>query len=317
MEGKVAAPAVALVLALVLLLPFHIDAGPYAGAYRLDANGAVNWYFATTALLRLRRLPLTVTRAYLDAYLAHLDPSGGIADALPQPNGIYAPMAPDSEDAYAATFLSLASRYLAVSHDLVWWHERVATLQAMAYAKLLTQFKDDGLIRASGTDATGYLMDNVEDYAGLRAFAGALRATHTGDDAYVASFVAPLGAAIHRLYDERDHAFRWSDNDPMGPFVPYPACVAQLYPQLYDVRSGHARADAHRWAAARATVARCRFAFATAPHEALLYALYIAHLPRPTREEAAFLAAARHAVVPRDLVTISLHDALLEMPRSS
>ena len=76
-----------LLLVLALLAPFRLDAGPYAGAYRVAPGGAVNWYFATTALLRLPHLPLAETRDYLDAYLAHLDPNGGIADVLPMPTG--------------------------------------------------------------------------------------------------------------------------------------------------------------------------------------------------------------------------------------
>jgi len=302
---------VLLLLVIALLAPFRIDAGPYAGAFRLAPGGAVNWYFATTSLLRLRRLPLPETRAYLNAYLAHVDPQGGIADVLPMQTGIYAPIAPDSEDAYAATFLSLAARYRLEAHDNAWWQASVATLSAIAYAKLLTQFKRDGLIRASRTDATGYLMDNVEDYAGLRAFASALKETHAADAHYVSAFVAPLGNAIHGLYDESAQAFRWSDSDPLGPLVPYPACVAQLFPQLYSVTTGHLGRDLDHWAGARQTAARCHFSLDTGPHEALLYASFISILVAPSRSEQAFMARIRaRAPVHGDLVTVSLLDAL-------
>jgi len=301
---------VSVLLAVILALPFRIDAGPYTGAYRLDRSGAVNWYFATTALLRLPRLPLPETRAYLDAYLAHLDPNGGIADALPMPTGIFAPIAPDSEDAYAGTLLSLAARYREESHDDVWWRESVGTLEAVAYSKLLVRIKPDGLVRASATDATGYLMDNVEDYAGLRAFAAALRATHGRDAEYVHEFVAPLGTAIDHLYDERAHAYRWSDSDPLGAMVPYPACAAQVYTQLFDVRSGDRALDRRHRAGARAAAAGCHFSPATSPHEALLYALYIATLPDASRGERAFEREASSARYPSDLITISLLDAL-------
>ena len=300
-----------LLLLITLLAPFRIDAGPYAGAFRLAPTGAVNWYFATTSLLRLRQLPLPETRAYLNAYLAHLDPLEGIADALPMPTGIYAPIAPDSEDAYAATILSLAARYRLESHDNAWWRANVATLSAIAYAKLLTQFKSNGLIRASKTNATGYLMDNVEDYAGLRAFASALTETHAADARYVSAFVAPLGNAIHGLYDESAQAFRWSDSDPIGPLVPYPACAAQLYPQLYSVTTGDLSRDLDHWAGARRTAERCHFSLAADPHEALLYAMYIKALPQPSHSEQAFIAYVRaHAPTRGDLITMSLLDAL-------
>jgi hypothetical protein len=261
--------------------------------------------------LRLRRLPLPETRAYLNAYLAHVDPLGGIADVLPQPTGVYAPIAPDSEDAYAATFLSLASRYLIESRDNAWWQASAPTLSAIAYAKLLTQFKPNGLIRASKTDDTGYLMDNVEDYAGLRAFASALTETHAPDARYVTAFVAPLGNAIHGLYDKSAQAFRWSDSDPIGPLVPYPACAAQLYPQLYSVTTGHLGRDLDHWAGARQTVARCHFSLDTDPHEALLYAIFIRALSEPSYSERTFVThVLAHPPKRGDLVTRSLLDAL-------
>ena len=304
-------PVVPFLIVALLLTPFRIDAGPYAGAFRLAPEGAVNWYFDTTALLRMRRLPLAETRAYLNAYLAHLDPEGGIADVLPMPTGIYAPIAPDSDDAYAGTILALAARYRLEAHDNAWWQASVTTLSSIAYAKLLTQFKPNGLIRASKTDDTGYLMDNVEDYDGLRAFASALTLTHAADAAYVRGFVAPLGNAIEELYDESAHAFRWSDSDPLGPLVPYPACEAQLFPQLFSVTTGHLGRDLDHWAGARQTAARCHFSLDTGPHEALLYALYISGLAAPSSSERAFVTQVRaHAPVGGDLVTIALLDAL-------
>jgi hypothetical protein len=301
-----------LLLALALLMPFRVVAGPYAGAYLLAPGGAVNWYFATTSLLHLRRLPLAQTRAYLDAYLAHLDPNEGIADVLPQPSGIYAPVAPDSEDAYAATFVSLAVRYHDESHDGAWWRRNAATLSAIVYAKLLTQVKADGLIRASHTDPTGYLMDNVEDYAGLRSLARSLAETHASDAAYIGSFVAPLGIAIQHLYSDQAHAYKWSDNDPIGPLVPYPACTAQVFPQLYAVDSDDRASDVRHFAGARATAARCHLDVATAPHEALLYALYIEHLAAPSSSERTFVARARAYTAKHsdDIVTLALLDAL-------
>jgi hypothetical protein len=300
-----------LFLVVALLAPFRLDAGPYSGAYRVTPDGAVNWYFATTALLRLRKLPLPATRAYLDAYLAHLDPYEGIADALPMPSGIYAPIAPDSEDAYAATILSLASRYRRESHDDAWWKRTAATWSDIAYAKLLTQFKPDGLIRASRTDATGYLMDNVEDYAGLRDFEQILTQTHASNAAYVGAFIAPLGSAIAGLYDDSAHAFRWSDSDPLGPLVPYPACTAQLFPQLYDVRGSSHKADVRHFTGARETAAKCHLSLGADPHEALLYAIYISKMRVESRSERAFVERVReHAPASGDIITMTLLDAL-------
>ena len=300
-----------LLLVIALLAPFHVDAGPYAGAYRVASGGAVNWYFASTSLLRLRHLPLAETRAYLDTYLSHLDPNDGIADVLPQPSGVNAPVASDSEDAYAATALSLAARYRRESHDEAWWKRTVATWSDIAYAKLLTQVKPNGLIRASRTDGSGYLMDNVEDYAGLRDFAAALAETHAPDAPYIKEFVAPLGKAIHAMYDDAAHAFRWSDNDPMGPLVPYPACTAQLYPQLYAVAGSYRGSDVRHFAGARETAAKCRLSLETDQHESLLYALYISKIGVRSRSERDFAERLRRtAPAHGDIVTMSFLDAL-------
>ena len=300
-----------LALVLALLLPFRIDAGPYAGAYRLAPEGAVNWYFATTALLHVRTLPEPETREYLDAYLAHVDPNDGIADVLPMPSGIFTPIAPDSEDAYASTLLSLAVRYRNESHDGAWWRRNVGKLEDIAYAKLLTRIKPNGLIRASQTDPTGYLMDNAEDYDGLRAFGEALTAGNDPEARYVNAFVPPLGIAIHGLYRTALHAFLWSDNDPLGPLVAYPACTAQLFPQLDDVRGSNRLSDDAQFGGARMTAARCHLSPQAAPHESLLYALYISHLTNPSASENAFLATVRReSFAGADLVTIALRDAL-------
>jgi hypothetical protein len=300
----------AIVLALATIVSFFIPSGPAAGAFRLDDTGSVNWYFATTALLRVPRLPLAQTRAYLDAYLAHRNPDGSIDD-LTASNGTYVPTPPDSEDAYASTVLSLAARYCREAHDDRWWHAHLAQLEDLAYAELLTRFKPSGLIRVSGSNGTAYLMDNVEDYAGLRDFAAALAAHHDAQAGYVAAFVAPLGAAIHRLYDERARWYRWADVGPAGPLVPYPLCAAQLFPGFAHVSSGDPATDRRHAAGARETLARCRFSPQTSPDEALLYALTIRRLAAPSRHERLMLAGVRasHAF-PDDIETVSLELAL-------
>jgi hypothetical protein len=302
---------VGIVLALLLVLPFRIESGPYAGAYRYEAGGTINWYFATTALLRLPRVPLPETRAYLDAYLLHLKADDTIDDAEPTPAGAYVAIDPDSEDAYASTFLSLAVRYERDSGDRAWWQRNVSRFVEIAYRVLLTQVRPDGLIRAKRTIPVGYLMDNVEDYTGLRDLASELNDTHAPDAAYVQAFVAPLGVAVHRLYDERTGAFRWSDTGPSGKLDAYPSCAAQLFPLLAGVTSGDPVEDARHRRGARETMMRCRFSIRDEPNQALRYALFIESLPSPTRSERLFAQAVREVrQLPRTIETISLQAAL-------
>lgn len=300
-----------IVLALSLLSPFRLDAGPYEGAFRFAPGGAVNWYFSNVALLRLAHLPTGETRSYLDAYVAHLDPYYGIADVLPTAIGTYAPIAPDSEDAYAGTVLQLASRYALENDDLLWFKAHADTLKALAYAKILARFKDDGLVRASATDATGYLMDNVEDYDGLRSFTRVLDRIHDPQAAYFRQFVAPFGDAIQGMFDVRAGVYRWSDRDPDVPLTPYPGCAAQMYPQLGAVESRDPRGDRRRFSVARHALGRCHFSLRTDTHESLLYALYVAFQVSPSSSErAAVQAAGTYREENPDIVTVALHAAL-------
>jgi hypothetical protein len=305
-------PAAALVLALTMMLaPYRVTAGPYAGAFRYLPDGAINWYFANTALLRLPTLPPAPTRAYLDAYLNHVDPTGGIGDVIPNPLGEFAPVAPDSLDAYAATFLALASRYTVQTGDTHWFRAHADALKAIAYARLLTQLKPNGLIRANTTDATGYLMDNIEDWSGLRAFGAVLQKIHDPDAAYVGRFVRPLERAIAGLFSAADGRFFWSDSDPIGELAPYPVCAAQVFALAAQPSSGDRRVDASRFAAVRSALARCPFSLSAAPHETLQYALYLSHAAHLTSGERATLAAARAYDPPvPDLMTASLLAAL-------
>jgi len=294
-----------IMLSITLFDPFAIPSGPYAGALRYSAGGAVNWYFASTALLNAPSLPLAQTRSYLDAFIAHLDPYEGIADVLPTAIGTYAPIAPDSEDAYASTAISLAVRYYRETHDRGWFVQNVPALKQMAYAKLMQSVKPNGLIPASRTDATGYLMDNVENLVALRTFAAALR--EVGDRAanYVASFVDPLEAAIADLYDPRAGLYRWSDSDPIGPLQPYPACIAQTFPTLAGL-------NAHR-DTVRLRLRGCRFEISRDPHETLRYALFLQSFRNLSSRERLTLEHSRtYRAREPDIITISLQARLAQ-----
>jgi hypothetical protein len=77
------------------------------------------------------------------------------------------------------------------------------------------------------------------------------------------------------------------------------------------VTSGSPADDLRRYAGARRTAARCTFSFDTAPHEALLYAVFLAGLHDRMPAEQTFLHRARVTPPnPNDLVTASLRDEL-------
>lgn len=239
----------------------RIGSGPLAGAYLIAPAGRVNWYFSNLGLLPLvwqlsgSELDLHV-RTYLDLYLSRLEPDMSIRDVeLPSgPSGPLSLALSDSDDSYAATFLSLASRYLAASGDGAWWNARKARLFDVAYRNLAVSAKPSGLTRVfqaprSSTNSTGYLMDNCESYRGLRDFAAALRLRgDSADAAYYDSFAGAIGAAISRdLWVPAFSAFRASDSDA-GPTVRfYPGATCQAFPQAFGVAEAASRFD-QAWA---------------------------------------------------------------------
>ena len=84
--------------------------GPFAGGFRLQENdGRLNWYFCNLGLMTECKAQPAAVATYLNLYLKHVDPATGtIADVKDIATGTLQP--PDSDDSYAATFLSLASR---------------------------------------------------------------------------------------------------------------------------------------------------------------------------------------------------------------
>jgi hypothetical protein len=275
--------------ALARLQALEIKSGPYAGAFRLSARGGINWYFANIALANaLPAMPATVRR-YLDAYLAHFDAATGtIEDVAADDDGTLGPpQPPDSHDAYAATLVALAARYVSVTRDAGWWRAHRAAIKALAYQNILVQIKPDGLVRVyqagrqpAGVDpheaAIGYLIDNCEVYEGLRALATMLRAQGDADAPYYESFLAPLGKAIGALFDQTAGAWRPSDDVSGVETVFYPDCLAQIYPGLYGVSSGDAEVDRRRGALSYRFLQRCRIPREAAPSQRLAIAAYAA-----------------------------------------
>ncbi|MFN8195242.1 MAG: hypothetical protein U0R80_13280 [Nocardioidaceae bacterium] len=295
-----------------------------SGALLVAPYGALNWYFANLALAwSVPSLPLaqvrTVVLPHLEAYLRNLEPDLTIKDvAFPTYEGGVAPTSwerpardRDSDDSYAATLLTPATRALLRLHassrhrELArdWWSTHRATLTSIARTGLVEQIKADDLTATFRTDlpvpsfvpdrdtaSVGYLMDGCEVQRGLRDLAAFVRVMGSGGGGF-ADAADRVARGVHRLWDRHPGAYRPSDADLGFHDTPaaqrsafYPWVTAQVFPTLVDLPRERVRG-----AAAWAFVARHGSDWSTWPNHAR------PGLPDPYPWALVALAAARRA----------------------
>ena len=229
-----------------LLNELAVTSGPFAGSWRSAPNGPINWYFANIGLVFFVVDIPDQVRNYLDLYLKSLDPQGAIADVAAD---LSTRVAPDSNDAYASTFLSLAVAYVRSTRDSIWWNANLGSLKRIAYLNLQTQVKPNGLVRAfqsPNANGAGYLMDQCYVYSGLRDFGQYLLETNDPDATYYSGFAISLGIAIHSQFDAGANRWAWCDAPTPPGNSWYPNLTAQIYPHLCDVHSADAPGDYYR-----------------------------------------------------------------------
>ena len=244
---------------LTAVRALRLTSGPLAGAFTVAPLGVVNWYFGNLGLLPFAaRMPREV-RGWLDLQLAHYDLARGVImdvepdyTADPAAPGIKRLIPPDSNDAYAATLLSLAARYDAVAGDGAWWPAHAPSLKRIANAGIRALQKPTGLTRTfrdrtrPGADVA-YLMDNAEVWSGLTAFAARLGAHGDGDAAMYARAAGRVSAGIAGLFLPAEAAFLPSDADGGVGTSFYPDATAQIFAELHGVTGpglGQAQYDA-------------------------------------------------------------------------
>ncbi len=244
-------PAAAGIDVVAEIKALRIPTGPYAGGYEIAPNGRLNWYFTQLGLLPIVQFlsPAdleTYIRTYLDLYLRSLT-SAYTIDDIDLPFGrantaAFVKVPSDSDDSYAATFLSLAVRYVRASRNWTWWESNKARLKDIAYRNLALTAKTTGLTSVfqaprSQTNSIGYLMDNCEGYRGLRDFASLLRERGEVTDANYYDLLAAnaAGGIVARLYSTVKAAFLPSDaaTTPEASF--YPGTTCQVFPQAFGV----------------------------------------------------------------------------------
>ena len=124
----------------------RLTVGPYAGGFRLQENDArLNWYFANLGLLAACDERPDLVQPYLDLYLSKVDGrTGTIRDVADLETG--ALQRSDSDDSYAATFLSLATKYRGSPGGRRWWGRNRVKLKEIARLVLLDFQKPSGLV---------------------------------------------------------------------------------------------------------------------------------------------------------------------------
>lgn len=238
----------------------RIPTGPYAGGYEIAPNGLLNWYFINLGLLPIVQflsaadLDLLI-KGYLDLYLRSLTPIDTIDD-VNFPVGRVNPSSfvkvpSDSDDAYAATFVSLVVRYVRASQNWAWWEINKARIKSVAYRNLALTAKGTGLTSVfqaprSQTNSIGYLMDNCEGYRGLVDLASLLRDRGESVDANYFNLLASNAASGMRSqsFNVPGAAFTPSDAHPLPLANFYPGTTCQIYAQAFGVSELAAQFDA-------------------------------------------------------------------------
>ncbi len=222
-----------------------------------DANGIIAQtpervisipYFSNVAAIAMLGDPRghVPVQNYMNWYITHLnrpdkyDFTGTMYD-WKKVDGEWAPTYTyDSADSYAATFLSLALQYTSVTGDRTWAKDNLESL--LEIAGVLLKLQDtDGLIWAKPRYYVKFLMDNAENYRGLRDVAQLLRDMGQLDlatDFDTAAERVASGIEQHLwLPDRQVYAWalygRWWARAPSEKW--YPDTVSQIYPVIFGV----------------------------------------------------------------------------------
>lgn len=237
--------------AVAAIKALRVNVGPYAGGYEIAPNGRLNWYFTALGLLPIvQSLPPAdldkYIRTYLDLYIGHLTPERTISD-VNFPWGRADPYTctivdSDSDDSYAATFLSLATRYLRASGNVAWWNANKAVLLEVAYRNLAMTLKPNGMTSVfqsprGQTNSIGYLMDNCEVYRGLRDFGALLTdAGNSKEGTYYQALGSNVAAGLARQFKTTTSGFTPGDAFSVTERAFYPGATCQVFPQAFGVQ---------------------------------------------------------------------------------
>lgn len=232
---------------------------PLSGAYRVAPAGRINWYFANLGLRYFVDAQPQRVAQYLSTYIAFTRATSdqwrihdvNFADAY-TPAGPTL-LEPDSDDAYAGTFLSLAAAYVGTQNDRAWFTQHRADLLNIAQANIINSLKASGLPSVFQNPAqaggVGYLMDACEAYAGLRDLASLLEGYGDPAAPQLRAAAGRVAQGIAGLYDAAQGRWQVADVPAAQSSGLYPLGTAQIFAEVYGVPAATAaqakvRADA-------------------------------------------------------------------------
>lgn len=250
----------AVIDAIARIKALRIGTGPLTNGYQIAPAGRLNWYFSNLGLLPIVQYLSTddldlYIRRYLDLYLSRLEANASIQDVNFNDSTLQnITLVPsDSDNSYAATFLSLAARYLRASGNWGWFDAHQATLKTIAQANIVSQIKANGLCRvfqpprSSTTSEYGFTMNNAEDYRGLRDLVDLLNLRgQSGEASALLDQAHRIGQAMDSvLWDSRRNGYRVSDQDLRADTRSfYPGTCCQVFPEAFGVIETSSHNDA-------------------------------------------------------------------------
>lgn len=215
--------------------PYFIGDGTALwGSYRRIAfNGNIDWYFTNLAMLN-GNFTNAELKVYLNIYLQRTNARNSTIQNVD--SNLITLLPPDSHDSYASTFLSLAKKYYDQSQDINWLINNQTRLRVIADRNLVNQIKPNNLIpvfQSPNPYNVGFLMDNVENYKGLKDFDKLTKNLNTYNTTYLNASNRVL-QGIQSLRDPNIGAYRWCDICTVESTF-YPSVTANMFLRVYDI----------------------------------------------------------------------------------
>ncbi|MDP3486854.1 MAG: hypothetical protein Q8S19_02835 [Bacillota bacterium] len=218
-------------------------------------------YFSNMAALAMLSNPrgYEPVKRYMEWYISHINKPdkynvhGTMYDYKKHAGSWSATHEYDSADSYAATFLTLVLNYTQTTGDISFITEHIQPFVEIAEVLIKLQDKD-GLIWAKPRYYVKFLMDNAENYRGLRD--AEVLMTYLGRDDLAkrygnsASLVAQ--GMETRMWLEDQQVYAWAVYGRWWPRVPqkkwYPDTVGQIYPVVFGVVDPQSDRASHLYA---------------------------------------------------------------------
>lgn len=204
-------------------------------------QGWITPYFSNFAAMAILEEPFSYQMVvrYLNWYMRNLEDNGTMLDYHYDESLNPGTSRPDSEDAYAGTYLSLVALYQKKTGDTSWVKENLPGLKKIARS-IVNLMDRDGLTFALSGYKVKYLMDNCEAYKGLMDFAGLLDILGDREASYFKGRAEAIAAGIERiLWNPFSRCYYPAKTGWLRPKVNlsnfYPDASCQIFPVLYGL----------------------------------------------------------------------------------